>query len=227
MTEKIIKYSTRDGTGKDIIQDVKIKQYMVHDVTFDCPICHKASTSGIRIKDIVSANFTDWAYVGDHVCPDCADLFSLYFYSYVVDPDGIHLYNVRDLPGALTTAQKTPFMFCVTTSRKKHLFYDAVWNQSNEHYAVNLERETIYTTLERQKELFSFVQCLQTLGATKTAMSEGSIPLAVLQKTGMAALDYLHRELMGREIQIPLYCGQKLDISEQEAICTITSILTR
>lgn len=227
MAEKVIKYSTRDGSGNDIIQDVKIKQYQTHPVIFDCSICHRSCTSGTKIKDIVSANFTDWAYVGDYVCNDCADLFSLYFYSYVVDPDGIHLYNVRDLPVALTTPQKTPFMFCITTSRKKHLFYDAVWNQSNECFAVNLERETIYTTLERQRTLFNFIQCLQTLGATKTAMGEGSISISVLQKTGMAALEYLHDSLKSREIQIPLYCGQKLNISEQEAICIITSILTR
>lgn len=139
---KIIKYRTRDGKGNDVIADVKIKRYPSHEVALDCPICGRHTDRAVGVKDIVSSNFTDWAFVGDYVCPDCADLFSLYFYSYVVDPDGIRLLNVRELRDALITPQKTPFLFCVTTSRKKHLFYRAAWNHDAGHFAVNLEAES-------------------------------------------------------------------------------------
>lgn len=226
MDEKIAQYRTRDGQGNDIIKDVKIKQFPAHEVEFDCPICHRHVTSGIRTKDIVSSNFTDWAYVGEHVCPDCADLFSLYFYSYVVDHDGIHLLNVRELRDQLTAPQKPPFLFVITTSQKKHLFYRAKWNNSSNRFAVNLETETIYTTPERMRTLFDFVECLQTLGSGKERMKVGEIPFQVLQKTGFTPLKFLQKELQGREIQIPLYCGQKREITEEEALCCINSILT-
>lgn len=225
MSEKTIPYFTRDGKGNDFVKEVKIKQYPRKEVEFDCPICKRTASKGIRIKDIVSANFTDWAYVGEHVCPDCADLFSLYFYSYVVDPDGIHLYNVRELRDQLTRPQKPPFLFVITTSQKKHLFYRSTWNHGNGHFAVNLETETIYTTPERMRQLFDFVECLQTLGAGKEQMKGGEIPFKVLQKTGYEPLQFLQKELKKREIQIPLYCGQKRDITEEEAICCINSIL--
>lgn len=228
MEPKIIKYNTRDGKGDDVIADVKIKRYPAREVALDCPICGRHAERAIGVKDIVSPNFTDWAFVGDYVCPDCADLFSLYFYSYVVSPDGIRLLNVRELRDALITPQKTPFLFCITTSRKKHLFYRAAWNHDAGHFAVNLETETIFTTPGRMRELFDFVEALQTLGASKERLKAGEIPFQTAARIPAApAWEKLRRELQfSREIQIPLYCGQKRDISEEAAICILISTLT-
>ena len=170
--------------------------------------------------------------MGEYVCPECADLFSLYFYSYIVDPDGIRLLNVRELRDQLTAPQKPPFLFVITTSQKKHLFYRAVWNHNSNRFSVNLETETIYTTPERMRQLFDFVECLQTLGVSKEMMKGGQIGLNVAvklaPKTGWCRpLRFLQKELISsREIQIPLYCGQKREITEEDAICCINSILT-
>ncbi len=222
----LLEYSTRDGHGNDIIKQVRIKEFKEFKIEFTCPICNKDVKCGNRIKDIVSANFTDWAYVGDYVCKDCARLFSLYFYNYIVNPDGIRLVNIRELRDELIKKQKTPFLFIISTSQKKHLFYRAKWNDSADKFAVNLETETIYTTTDRMKELFDFVECLQTLGASKGDLSQGVIPFPILQKTGFAPLKKLKAEIeTSREIQIPLYCGQKREITEEEAICCINSTL--
>ena len=222
MSPKSIPYFTRDGNGNNFVKEVKIKQFQERDVEFDCPICKRHTATGVRTKDIVSSNFTDWAYVGEYVCPGCADLFSLYFYSYVVDPDGIHLYNVRELRDQLTTPQKPPFLFVITTSQKKHLF---AWNHDSSRFAVNLETETIYTTPERMRQLFDFVECLQVLGCSKDRLKQGQISEKAFLGIGMDAIRFLNHELKSREIQIPLYCGQKRGITEEEAICCINSIL--
>ncbi len=227
MDEKTVKYRTRDAGGNDIVKDIKIKQFPSEEIEFYCPICNRYVKSGARTKDIVSSNFTDWAYVGDHVCESCADLFSLYFYNYIVDPDGIRLLNVRELRDQLSIPQKPPFLFVITTSQKKHLFYKSVWNYDAGRFAVNLETETIYTTPERLRALFEFVEGLLTLGCTKDALKQGKIAFDVSQKIGLYRLLDLRRELeQSREIQIPLYCGQKREISEGEAICCINSIRT-
>lgn len=227
MEIETIKYNTRDGKGKDIVAEVKIKKFPVCKVDFTCPICHASRKEGCRTKEIVSANFTDWTYVGDYVCENCAKLFSLYFYSYIVDGEGIRILNVRELREALIAPQKPPFMFCITTSRKKHLFYRAMWNGNQERFAVNLETETIYTTSERMRELFDLVECLQTLGAPKERLRTGDIPFPVLSLFGIRLANRLIAETSAsREIQIPLFCGQKREISEEDAICIINSILT-
>lgn len=222
-----LRYETRDEKGNDIVKIVPVKEYPVESGEFLCPICRKQKHEGSRVKKIVSGHFTDWAFVGDMVCTDCTRLFSLYFYSYVVDPSGIRLLNVRQLRNELCRRQTPPFRFIITTSQKKHLFYRSVMNENSDRFAVNLETETIYTTPERMKWLFNFVELLQTLGANKKAMQEGDIAFSVLQKVGLKALDLLHQELReSREIQIPLFCGQKRNISEEEAKCNLISLLT-
>lgn len=227
-----IDYFTRDGQGNDYIKKVQIKEYKTHEAdNYICPICHRIKDKGIDIKDIVSGSFTDWAFLGDSkfICPECSRYFSLNFYNYVINPDGIHIYNVRKLKDELIRPQKTPFMFCISTTQKKHLFYKAKWNYIASPFSVNLETETICTSNERMTELFSYVEALQTLGSRKDDLKAGKISFDVYQKLGKEvrhnAIEKLNRELReSREIQIPLYCGQKYE-SEEKAICTINSIV--
>lgn len=219
-------YNTRDSKGNDIIKEIEIKKYPTEEMDYICPFCNKHKQKGINIKKIVSSDFTDWAYVGDYVCESCADLFSLYFYNYIVDDNGIHLYNVREIEEQLCKEQKPPFLFIITTTRKKHLFYKSVWNYTADKFAVNLETETIFTDTRRMRKLFDFVDSVITLGGSKQAMQNGNISFNIVSKVGLNVIKWLNDELISsREIQIPLYCGQKRDISEEEAICNINSIL--
>ena len=221
-----LRYFTRDAKGNDIEKIIVTKQYESQRKDFLCPICKKRQTIGIPIKSIVSSKFTDWAYVDEFICEDCSSLFSLYFYSYIIGPDGIRLLNVRQLRDELVTPQKTPFKFIITTTQKKHLFYKSTKNHNNMHFAVNLETETIWTSPERMKLLFEFVENLQTLGQSKEQLKRGEISFVVLQRIDKSALDFLQTELTkSREIQIPLYCGQKTENQEEKSICIINSIL--
>lgn len=217
-----LEYKTRDAKGNDFVKTVDIKEYPIVENEYICPICKKEQNKGCKLKDIVSSNFTDFAFVGDYICPRCTRLFSLYFYSYIEDDDGIRLLNVRQLREELCRRQRPPFRFIITTSQKKHLFYRAKINRDSEHFAVNLETETIYTTPERMKFLFDFVENLLVLGASKKAMQNGEIPFQILEKTGFEVLEILNEELKrSREIQIPLFCGQKSNIREEDALCNL------
>lgn len=222
-----IMYNTRDGDGNDIVKAIKIKEFPVHTGDFVCGVCGHPTAEGCRKKDVVSSSFTDHAYVGDMICPDCTRLFSLYFYSYIVERGEIKLFNVREARDVILREHLTPFKLIVTVSGKKHLFYRCPENLSDGRFAVQLENETIYTTHDRQRELFDFVECLMTLGAAKTAMGEGKLPYSLLtQDFGTDAMQRLHDEIKtSREIQLPLYLGQKRQITEEDAKCCITSIL--
>lgn len=227
MKEIELKYETRDGKGNDIIKMVQVKEFPADETEFECRICRKHFERGIKAKKIISGNFTDFAYIGEYICEECSKLFSLYFYNYIVDPDGIRLLNVRQLKEELCKKQKPPFRFIITTTQKKHLFYRSIENYSPDRFAVNLETEIIYTDCERMKQLFDFVECMIALGASKKGMEQGEIPFPVIKKTGFGALEFLQEELKeSREIRIPLYCGQKTEMEEEEALCIINSILT-
>lgn len=222
----ILKYETRDAKGNDFLKTVETKHYPVVENYFICPICHKECTKGIEIKKIISSNFTDFAYIDKYVCEDCSALFSLYFYSYIADDDGIRLLNLRQIKDELCRRQKPPFRFIITTSQKKHLFYRSKLNYRSDYYAVNLETEIIYTSCDRMKLLFEFVENMMVLGASKKAMAAGEIPFTVMNKIGSDAWIFLNNELTkSQEIQIPLYCGQKLDIEEEAAIWNLNSLL--
>lgn len=221
----VIQYNTRDGKGNDIVKDVQIKEFPVVDAHFVCKVCNMECTSGVATKQIVSSNFTDWQYIGDHVCEDCAKLFSLYFYSYEVGPDGIELFNAREASGKILGEHKPPFRLIITKSRKKHLFYKSVVNHDPDTFSINLEEETIQTTRQRMRDLFDFVECLITIGQSKMEMADGMMSMATISKVGFRPLVKLQSELeRSREIQIPLFCGQPRDISDEEAIKCITDL---
>lgn len=224
-----LEYFTRDGNGNDFTKIVKIKEFPIAEKEFDCPVCRKHYRYGSPLKKCVSSSFTDWAYFEDNnmICTECSKLFTLYPYSYIWDPDGIRLLNVRQLKAELIKQQKPPFMFVITKSQKKHLFYKSQINYDNGKYAVNLEEETITTDCRRMEELFAFVESLMALGQGKAQMLKGEIKFDVYKKVGAKALSKLKSELRtSREIQIPLYCGQKPDMTEEESLCNLNSILT-
>lgn len=224
-----LNYNTRDGKGNDILKIVKIKEFPTQKIDCECSICGKHCESAIRKKDVVSGNFTDHMYVGDWICEECSILFSLYFYSYIVEDGNVQLFNVREARDVILRPHIVPFKLIITKSGKKHLFYRCTENLNDSYFAVQLENETIFTTHERQTELFDFVECLMTIGASKTALAEGSVPYHILRLDfGPHAAEYLRREIQkSREIQFPLFLGQKREITEEEAICCITSILRK
>lgn len=227
----VLKYETRDGAGNDIVVDVPIKEFPIVKRQFCCPICCRECDEGSELKKIVSNAFTDFQYVGSMICPECSRLFSLYKYSYIADPDGIRLLNVRQIRDELLRPQKPPFRFVITLSQKKHNFYCNSVNYDSDPFIVNLEQEPIRTTRERMRELFDFVECLQTLGSSKAQLADCEISYNVIRKFPSSAWDDLCQKLKtelhgSREIRIPLYCGQKRNIEESEAICIINSLLT-
>lgn len=222
-----IKYNTRDGKGNDIVKMVQIKEFPVHPAEFTCRICGRQQSEGCRKKDVVSSKFTDHDCVGDWICTDCTRLFSLYFYSYIVEDGEITIFNVREAREVILRQHTTPFKLIISKTGKKHLFYRCCDNLTDSAFSVQLENETVFTTRERQRELFDFVESLLSLGASKTALADGCIPYDIMRMDfGVRAAERLTTEIQNsREIQLPLFLGQKTR-TEEEAKCYLTLTLT-
>lgn len=221
---KPIIYNTRDAKGNDIIKEVVIKKYATEAcVDFKC-MCGNNFALGVPIKKIVSSNFTDWGYVSDIVCQDCADMFSFYRFSFIRYKEDIKLLNIREMAEEIQRPQQTPFKIVVSKSQKKHLFYKAMFNHDSNNFVVNLEEEQISCNLLKLQELFLFVGSLQVLGQSKEQLKSGEIRYDILLKIGSKALSYLQKELKTRQIQIPLYLSQKLNVSEGEAVLNVLKI---
>lgn len=220
-------YNTRDAKGTDIQKIVTTKNYPTINKHFTCGICHGQFAQGIDIHKIVSSNFTDWQYVGDYVCQSCASLFSLFFYSYIQNPNGIRLLNIREMAVEIQKEQLAPFKIVISVSQKKHLFYKAVFNQDSTNFTANLEEEQINCNINKLRELFLFMGSLQALGENKKNIAQGIIQYKILKRIGLKGILYLQQELKSRQMQIPLHLSQKLNISEEEALCNLDLILNQ
>ena len=225
----VLTYNTRDGKGRDIVKQVQIKRYDTVEAEFVCKICNTKFREGVPIKKIVSSNFTDWAHVGDYVCTDCTRYFSLYFYNYIVSDDTIRLLNVREMCEEIQKPQSGTFKIVISISQKKHLFYHAANNNNPEKFIANLENEQIYCDRELLVRQFALVGSLQTLGESKSALARGEFKFGGKLGVDMQAhiLRYMQTALCSRQIQIPLHLSQKLEISEEEALCNLDSILSQ
>lgn len=218
----VLPYQTRDADGNEIVRSIAVKEFPAAIIDSECFHCGKSGEREyIAFKQAVSANFTDWNMVGQHICPVCAKLLSVYPYSYVFDISGeITLLNIRQIKEALLTPRTGKFKLCISTSQKKHLFYRAPWNLSDcDQLNVQLELETIRSSRSRLGNLFAFVELLLAAGCTKKDLEQGNIAFDVFKRVGRGAYTHLLDELSrSRDIRIPLFCAQKPDISKEDAI---------
>lgn len=235
-----LRYETRDGQGSDIVKEIEIKEFKVTDFGEEktCAVCGETIKKGVLVKDAVSGNFTDWNYfdkTGAQVCAECSALFSLYPYSYIyAKGKGIKLFNIRQTRDAIKNYREEcecadGCLICITTSRKKHLFYKTQYHKPPITDAgtiyIQLENETVKTSVSEQMHLFDFAEALITLGTPKSAQAQGILnyqTYEALSSAGIAedVIKLLRTELYtNRAIQIPLYAAQKAeDLTEEEAV---------
>lgn len=224
-----LEYRTRDGKGNDITRIVPIKEFPLHD--FDppqaCAVCGKVVSSGCLLGECVSSEFCDWSWFDtDCICLSCSRYFTLYKFSYIVNGEDIHLYNVREMAQQLKQPQRPPFLAVITTNQKKHYFFKSRWNLTSLPEMINLDDLTIETTPKEMTDLFGWVEAMLSLGAAKGGLEEGQIPTSVLLKTGAGPLMWLRRQLRGkRAIKIPIYLAQRTEMPETEALEKIKSVM--
>lgn len=169
-------------------------------------------------------------------------MFSLYPYSYVYSKGAvIRLLNIRQLKDALTDwrtlSRGEGFIFAITQSRKKHLFYKAMFNDplssEDDIYSVNMEGINYTTTPYMQKQMFGLVECLQALGMSKSKIADWDIPFSVAQpliRCGILDKIILAIKVatLSQEIYIPIYAAQKPEgMSVSETLCTLENSANR
>lgn len=213
-------YNTRDGKGVDIIVEINPKERKPAEIVGKCSFCNKGiNGEGYNLKKVVSANFTDYNLLSSdkYVCKECEFCTNLYKYTYASSPDGFKLLNVREACKEIQKPQKPPFIFVVSTSGKKHLFYKAVVNYNPNLFTANLEDEKIQVNLELLQEQFKVIQNLQALGESKMAIAENKLRHVTLTTFKQPLLVWLERQQKTKQFKIVLHLAQKLDVDEETA----------
>lgn len=213
--------------GEAIVTYVEPKKYICSSCETICAFCGKDIVKGVPLKNVVSGNFTDYQALkpSEFSCYDCAQACSFFHYSYIADQNGLRLLNNREMVEEIQKAQQPPFVCVVTTSKKKHLFYEAVVNNSSVNFICRFEQENIPVNLEQLRQDFVFIGSLLALGEYKQSIEEGSLRTKTVNKLGVAVVDFLNTCLNRRSFFIPLFLSQKPDIEEEIAISNIKELL--
>ena len=181
-----------------------IKQGNVQGV---CMICNRETEVGLKIKEVVSGNFTGWSMLqsGDCVCPECAIIFSDQTFrkkSWVVseksgfkvfknDEAAEIMFNPPEPPFFIHIAkqgQKQTWLYClhrVATSNKRYFFSHEAYN-----VPIFFEREKAENYLQKAK------YALQ-LGVTKRELIAGEYKMTTWRRAYEQGYNDFLKELSG------------------------------
>lgn len=227
-TSKPIFYATVDANGNDIVKEVEFKTFKKIIKKFDCFFCGKHFDEGIFIKDAISDRFTDFAFVSSansqYCCEGCSLALSLIRYNYIIDSK-IKLIRQKKYAEAILNQDETPFLACISTSFKKHLFYKATINYETENFFINLENETILCNKNILKNDLDYISNLLALGCSIKSLQNCYISTEILKIFSDKIYNYLKEAINRRSFQIALYLAQRNEnIEKEEAIECLKTI---
>ncbi|PCG20839.1 hypothetical protein [Brachyspira sp. G79] len=226
-TEKPIIYKTVDSDNNVIDKklDFKILKKIIKD--FDCFFCGQHFNEGIELKEAISDRFTDYTLVkcpsSNYICESCSLGLSLIRYNYIIDSK-IKLIRQKDFADMILKQNETPFIACISTSFKKHLFYKTIINYDLNNFYIQLENETILCNRKQLINDLGFISLLQSLNVSKKNIENGIINNDVVYLLGDSVYNYLEKALKRRDFQIALYTAQNKNIEKEKAICLLKAI---
>lgn len=158
-----------------------------------CAICGQ-ECEGVPVKKIVRnerfTNFDEINVDGDVVCGPCATCMKdarLRRKSFIAHPGGVIFLEKNDIEHYVFDLEaqgiKTPFLFCVTTSFKKHMFFRARLNNDYKQYNLQFE-EVPVTITEHDKELYKQIQDAYEF-FSKDELLTGNFKLINIKKFGI------------------------------------------
>lgn len=132
-----------------------------------CKVCGQKTESGFKSKlYIKDARFTNFdllkAVDSDIICQNCASCLSepkLRRSSFIADTDKIIYLQKNDIENYVfnlsETGIKTPFVFCVTESFKKHMSFKATINYDTNKYTVTHENYSFVIDVAQAQKIYA------------------------------------------------------------------------
>lgn len=169
-------------------------EHELEDYLGRCACCGQDIEKGVRLKKVVSSAFTGWSeFQGDYVCEACAHLLGgelatkLRRTSFVATPNEIITFKNTELARYLFKPPKPPFVFCVTTSFKKHNAYRAVLNYSRDDFVIRWEDNTVHFSRKSSAPIFASMLRLYYAGFSKQELINGNYSFKRIMDFGIEA----------------------------------------
>lgn len=131
-----------------------------------CKVCGQVSSKHFSQKSILSEKFNDYdeckSIKSDRICVFCAsciknaDLRRSCFYA---DSEKIMFFKKNDIEKLVfDTDLKSPFVFCVTESFKKHNSFKAIVNYSQNKFYIQKENERFVFDRNKMKSIYDVLK---------------------------------------------------------------------
>lgn len=155
----------------------------IENVDAICAFSGKKITEGVPLGKLLSANFTDMAYlrypsqyaavaVAQCMQPISEDgRASLRNYSFLATPKELRLLSRAELLGAILQEKQTPFVLCITYNGKKHISYKAKPQCSNEMFTVYTDAVEVVVRRQDLIELMPILSAWYSIIPGKEATS--------------------------------------------------------
>jgi CRISPR type IV-associated protein Csf1 len=120
----------------------------IEQVQTICAFSGVQITEGVALKNVLSANFTDAAYVrhpSKYCAVDVAQCFapvtdggkaSLRNFSFIATQSALTMLKREDMQAVLLSEKETPFVLCVSYNQKKHISYKSRPQYDSDNFTV-------------------------------------------------------------------------------------------
>lgn len=132
-----------------------------------CAFCGTDIQEGVKLKNSVSDAFTNFDLLTDsnasHVCACCYSCLKetkLRRMNFMATEQGITYFKRDEIEKLLFNLPKTPFVFAVTESMKKHMSFRAKVNYSAKMFYIQKEDVTILFSPSKYKPVFDILNRL-------------------------------------------------------------------
>lgn len=165
-----------------------------------CCLCGQEITGGVALKNAVSANFNNYdlfaAPESGFMCAPCAYTLSqeLRRTSYICTEHEYIPLKREEIAEHLFAPPDEPFIFCVTSSYKKHLILRAVVNYGGE-YSVVFDDMTVLLR-QQDRQIFDAMSELYSV-FTKDEIKTGDYKLHRLKKVNLVRFEMLEAFICG------------------------------
>lgn len=167
-----------------------------------CAFSGRSISEGVRLKDVLSGNFTDHdclAYNSNYCAVDVAQCMkplseegraSLRNYSFLATNEGLKFLGMKDLAPAVLEPKPLPFVLAISYNQKKHIAYKAMPQYSNEEFTVytdqgpvDVNAATAHAIMTVAQKWYGVIQGKESTAAqptyfTKDEIYKGDIPHA-------------------------------------------------
>lgn len=135
-----------------------------------CSFTGKAIERGVKLKNVISSNFTDIAFIrydSGYCCVELAKCMapiskeskaSLRNYSFFATKSGIVLLNKDNLQEVVLSEKQTPFVLAVSYNGKKHISYKTSPQYDSDNFTVFTDVGEVYL---RKTELLEILPIIK------------------------------------------------------------------